>query len=64
MANINLNDEDPTVFAGCPKCNRRGTGVIQGKYYGKAFTSRRWSRGPRCENCKTRLVKMHETVTN
>lgn len=60
MEKIVLGPEDPTVFAKCPNCDKHGTGVKPGSYYGKAFTERRWKRGPVCENCETPLVKLFE----
>lgn len=60
MTDIFLNQEDPVIFAKCPKCSRSGTGVKVGNYYGKAFTERRWKRNPVCENCETPLVVMFE----
>lgn len=57
---ITLSPEDPTIFASCPRCNKRGRGVVVGQYYSKAFTPRRWKRGPVCENCGTALIKLFE----
>lgn len=56
MDKISLGTEDPTVFAKCPKCTKRGRGVKVGDYFSKAFTERRWKRGPVCDNCSTPLV--------
>lgn len=57
---IRLGPEDPTIFAKCPNCSKGGRGVKVGNYYGRAFTLRRWKRRPKCENCKTPLVKLFE----
>lgn len=64
MDKINLSPEDPTIFAGCPKCNKRGIGWKVGNYYSKAFTVRRWRREPVCENCNTPLVVLYEIQTS
>ena len=58
MANpvTSLSSEDPTIFAKCPVCCKMGLGVKVGQYYSKAFTERRWKKGPVCENCNTPLV--------
>lgn len=56
-----LSPEDPVVFAKCPSCQPTGRGLsVTGNYYGKAFTTRRWKRGPVCENCGTPLKKLFE----
>jgi ribosomal protein L34E len=57
---ITLSPQDPTVFAKCPKCTRRGNGVLQGRYYGTAYTRRKWDRKPQCENCGTPMELLHE----
>lgn len=57
---ITLGPEDPTVFAICPICNKRGTGVKIGDIFCKAFTARRWKRQPTCENCDSQLVLLRE----
>lgn len=60
MDKIALGPEDPTIFAICPVCNRRGTGVKVGDIFGKAFTTRKWKRDPVCENCGGPLTKIRE----
>jgi hypothetical protein len=55
---VRLTDEDPSIFAKCLRCDRRGRGVSVGSYYGKAFNIRQWRRQPLCENCKTVLVEV------
>lgn len=60
MDKINLSPEDPTIFAGCPRCNKRGIGRTVGDIYCKAFTLRRWKRNPVCENCATPLELIYE----
>lgn len=57
---IALGPEDSTIFAECPVCCRRGKGVPVGDIYAKAYTPRRWKRGPECENCSTLMVKLFE----
>lgn len=57
---ITLGPEDPTIFAGCPRCNKRGIGVKIGDIFGKAYTARRWKREPVCDNCGGPLVKLFE----
>jgi hypothetical protein len=66
---LRLTDEDPSIFAKCPRCDKRGMGTVYGRqvgmtfnatlsYYGKAFNVRQWRRGPVCENCGTGLVEV------
>lgn len=66
MATLSLTREDPTVFAVCSgRCGRRGPGTKQGHYYGRAFTARKWSRRPVCDNCKSpmrELFRIEETA--
>lgn len=62
---VTLTREDPTVFAVCTgPCNRGGKGVKVGRYYGRAFTTRKWSRNPVCENCKSPLREVSRVVTD
>jgi hypothetical protein len=63
MTDIKLQEDDPTVFAKCPSCCKGGTGVPFGQVYLKAFTKRKWARGPLCENCETPLVRLYEVET-
>lgn len=56
MDKITLGPEDPTVFAICARCNRKGIGVTIGDIFCKAFTARRWKREPTCENCGGHLT--------
>jgi hypothetical protein len=50
---------DPTVFARCSgKCTRRGRGAEAGSYFGKAFTAKKFDRGPLCENCSAPMVEL------
>ena len=58
-----LSSEDPTIFASCPNCNKKGNGVKVGQYYSKAFTERRWKKGQNCENCNTPLVVLYTVDT-
>jgi hypothetical protein len=55
---LRLTDEDPSIFAKCPRCDSRGRGVKFGNYYGKAFSVRQWRREPTCENCGDALVEI------
>ncbi len=58
---IVLTDDDPTIFAKCPYCTRRGRGVVEGNYYARAFSKKKWGKGNKtCPNCKTRLEVMYE----
>lgn len=61
---ITLGPEDPTIFAKCPNCDKHGDGVKPDAYYGKAYTERRFKRGPVCENCETPMVKLFEVDRN
>lgn len=60
MFKITLSDEDPTVFAKCPRCCRTGKGVITGDYYARAYPRKKWGKGKSCPNCETPLVVMYE----
>lgn len=66
-----LTREDPTVFARCSgRCGRKGKGTILGtrpgasSYYGRAFTTRKWAKGPVCENCKSPMVEVHRVAVD
>ena len=61
--NIELNPSDPTIFAVCLVCNRRGLGVPLGDINCKAYTRRDWHRDSSCENCDSQMLKIYE-VTN
>lgn len=60
MNEITLNDSDRTVFAVCPKCCKKGRGVVMGQYYSMAYTRRQWARNPQCENCNTAMEYRYE----
>ena len=60
MEKITLSPEDPTVFAVCPTCRKVGNGNKPDHYFGKAYTERRWKRGPVCDNCNTPMEKLFE----
>lgn len=63
--NVTLTREDPTVFAVCTgPCVRRGKGTKVGRYYGRAFTTRKWARNPVCENCKSPMRELHRTAVD
>jgi hypothetical protein len=51
MSETRLGDNDPTVFAKCPRCCVTGPGAKQGNYFAKAYTRNQWKRGQSCENC-------------
>lgn len=57
--NIRLGPEDPTIFAKCPRCSRRGIGEKVGRQFYRAYTFRRWQRKPKCENCRTPMVMLY-----
>jgi hypothetical protein len=57
---IQLGQDDPTVFAKCNTCDPHRPGAHVGTYYGKAFTTRKWARSPKCENCNGTLTKLYE----
>lgn len=56
---VNLSPEDPTIFAKCENCCKRGRGVKIGDIFLKAFTERRWKRDPECENCGSLLTALY-----
>lgn len=53
-----LTDEDPSVFAKCPKCDRHGMGVKPNRYFGRAYSARQFRRTPTCDNCGTSMVEL------
>ena len=55
-----LGPEDPTIFASCPRCTRRGRGSRTKTIFQSAFTARKWRKGQKCPNCSTQLVKLYE----
>jgi hypothetical protein len=57
---IELMASDPTVFAICEKCNRKGRGVHLGDISCKAFTKREWRQNPVCDNCNTPMTRLYE----
>jgi hypothetical protein len=57
---IVLGPEDPTIFAICQICNKRGLGVTVGDIFCKAFTARKWKRNPVCDNCGGSLTVVRE----
>lgn len=63
---IKLSPElDPTVFAKCSgPCTRTGRGAKAGEYMGKAFTPKKFARGPLCENCGSAMVELHRVAVD
>ena len=62
---VTLTREDPTVFAVCSgPCGQRGRGTKAGRYYGRAFTTRKWSKAPTCENCNSPMRELHRTAVD
>lgn len=57
---ITLGPEDPTIFAKCEKCDKHGSGTKPDTYFGKAYTERRFKRGPKCDNCDGPMTKLFE----
>lgn len=56
---ISITRDDPTVFAVCSgRCTRTGPGVKVGSYFGKAYTERKFARGPVCDNCKSPMREL------
>lgn len=61
MASVTLEFDDPTIFAKCGgKCCAHQNGKKVGNYFGKAYTPRRWKRGPVCDNCQAPMVLLYE----
>jgi len=58
---ITLEFDDPTIFAICSgKCCQHRPGAKVGNYFGKAFTPRKWKRGPVCDNCGAPMRMLYE----
>lgn len=56
-----LDFDDPTVFAICSgACSQHGNGAKVGSYFGKAYTRRKWSKKPKCDNCKSPMKRLYE----
>lgn len=60
MNDITLNESDRTIFAVCPRCCRKGKGVIFGDVFCMAYTKRQWARKPVCPNCGSHMEVKHE----
>jgi hypothetical protein len=61
MQTVTLDYDDPTIFAKCSgQCCRSYPGKKVGTYFGKAYTPRRWKRGPKCDNCSAPMVLLYE----
>ena len=56
---LTLNEDDPTIFAKCPVCTKRGNGRSVLRYFASSYSIRRWRRNPECENCGTRMVEVY-----
>lgn len=63
MTDVRLLDEDPQVFARCPKCCAGGIGVPFGQVFLKAYPPRKWDRGQSCDNCDTPMERLYEVRT-
>jgi hypothetical protein len=60
---ITLEFDDPTIFAICSgKCCSHRPGTKVGNYFGKAYTPRRWKRGPKCDNCGSDMRMLYEVT--
>jgi hypothetical protein len=58
---VELEFDDPTIFAVCSgACNRHYPGKSVGNYFGKAYTERKWKRGPICDNCGSPMTRIYE----
>ena len=57
---LTLTDRDLTVFAKCSGlCARRGRGASVLRYFGKAYSERRWRTSPVCDNCGSPMAELH-----
>jgi hypothetical protein len=56
---LTLNEDDPTIFAKCPRCTKRGNGRSVMSYYAASYSIRRWRRNPQCENCETPMQEIY-----
>ena len=57
---VNLGPDDPTIFAKCSPCSRRGRGFTTKTIYQSAFPAWKWRKGPKCPNCNGPLTKLYE----
>jgi len=58
---IKLEFDDPTIFAKCSgPCTRSYPGHRVGHYFAKAYTVRKWRKGPVCDNCGSPMVFLYE----
>lgn len=58
---IKLEFDDPTIFAKCSgPCTRSYAGKKVGEYFAKAYTQRKWKRGPVCDNCGSPMTLLFE----
>ena len=61
MKQITLVLDDPTIWAACSgDCNRHYPGHNVGNYYARAYTVRKWKRGPKCVNCDSPMRFLYE----
>lgn len=57
-ADNQLRDAE-TVTAVCGgRCTKKGRGARVDSYYGKAFSAKKFARGPICDNCKAPMVEV------
>jgi hypothetical protein len=63
LAQIKLEYDDPTVFAKCSgDCSRHYPGKNVDDYFAKAYTDRKWKRGPVCDNCNAPMKFLYEVA--
>jgi len=56
-----LDFDDPTIFAICSgACSQHGPGSKVGNYFAKAYTRRKWSKKPKCDNCAAPMRRLYE----
>jgi len=61
MAVVQLEFDDPTIFAICSGvCSQHRPGTKVGNYFGKAYTPRKWKQGQKCDNCKSPMKFLYE----
>jgi len=66
MSEIELTDQDPTIWYGCRNCNRMGLGLPVGNYYSIAYSPKQVREAKRnstpftCPNCSTELTFIRE----
>jgi hypothetical protein len=59
MDEIRMNFDDPRVWARCDSCCKKVDDKGQSQYFGKAYSDRKWKKGPACDNCGGPMTELY-----